>query len=408
MATTLHPLLSELQKVVNELAEYNQDNRKDESLHLQTKYHRCLARLCYMLERILEHGIRDTALFGTTHFWSYLEQLDRCLPGPEVKDVLRKVKECSKGNIGRGRVFLRLTLNEGSLVEYLRALMWNPQLTGSSYRETAILRDDEQSTAFLTVLESLQTFKFSFLLKDKDLDEADYWERHLARKPTSNTATAISSDSMLAPANLTEIPKANGVVPSIEAITCIIEQTEAQEKELQEAGKKILNLKVQVQKERSEKEIALSKNRQLDDELKKALQKIRDLENTLSFYKSADMKLLSEDLQNFDLNAAMIEEQRRLQEMVDPLFRAAKNEYSEEFASFASKAFSTMPEGDSDIHSEEDDNRSQELKESAEHMMKRLNEASVRIQEMKSYDEGIKQKLLRIPSQSDINSTAGS
>lgn len=70
----------------------------------------------------------DLGLFGTTYPWHYIENLDKCLPGAE-KDIIKRVKETNKGNIGRGRVFLRLCLNEKSLGEYLRALIWNTSLT---------------------------------------------------------------------------------------------------------------------------------------------------------------------------------------------------------------------------------------------------------------------------------------
>jgi hypothetical protein len=53
---------------------------------------------------------------GTTCPWNYLENLDKCLPGPEIKEVIRRIKTFNGGNLGRGRVFIRLTLNEGSVV----------------------------------------------------------------------------------------------------------------------------------------------------------------------------------------------------------------------------------------------------------------------------------------------------
>jgi hypothetical protein len=62
---------------------------------------------------ILCLSIKDVQLFGTTHYWNYLENIDQCLPGAEAKEIIRTVKELYKGNIARGRVFIRLALNQG-------------------------------------------------------------------------------------------------------------------------------------------------------------------------------------------------------------------------------------------------------------------------------------------------------
>jgi len=145
-----------------------------------------------------------------------------------------------------------LTLNEGSITEYLRALIWNPTLTAEFYRDTAILRNDEQTTTILAILENARHFKFNFVLKDKLLDEMDYWEKHLARKSRSASRNGLTTDSMLAPSNLLEI-KNNGTIPSLEAVNCIIEQTESQERELQDIGNKLLDLKVQLEMEKKKK-----------------------------------------------------------------------------------------------------------------------------------------------------------
>ena len=44
------------------------------------------------------------------------------------KDILNDVRECSKTPLGRGRVFVRVALNEGAVVDYLKALVWNREL----------------------------------------------------------------------------------------------------------------------------------------------------------------------------------------------------------------------------------------------------------------------------------------
>jgi hypothetical protein len=56
------------------------------------------------------------SIFTGTHFWNFLENLDQCLPGNEAKEVLKKVRETAKTPHGRGRVFIRLSLNEGNFI----------------------------------------------------------------------------------------------------------------------------------------------------------------------------------------------------------------------------------------------------------------------------------------------------
>jgi len=65
------------------------------------------------------HSFSDLSLFGTTHYWNYLENLDQCLPGVEAREVLRAVKELQKSSVGRGRVFILLALNRGNSGEII-------------------------------------------------------------------------------------------------------------------------------------------------------------------------------------------------------------------------------------------------------------------------------------------------
>jgi len=201
MNTTLS---DQLNKTVLELLGHHNDPKKDTELIIQTKYQRCLARLCLILEKIMEHGIKD-GLFGTTYFWNYAENLDKCLPGTEGKELLKRIREFSKGSIGRGRVFVRLTLNEGTLPEYLKALLFAPNLTMQYYREAALLRNEEQVTMLLRTLETLKSCQFNFIVKDKKLDDADYWLKFAGRnKVEYSVADTSTNTAVLAPPNLTK------------------------------------------------------------------------------------------------------------------------------------------------------------------------------------------------------------
>lgn len=56
-------------------------------------------------------------------------------------------------DLGRGRVALRLALNEGALVDYLRALLFNQELTVKYYHEYALMRSEEHVSICLMLLE---------------------------------------------------------------------------------------------------------------------------------------------------------------------------------------------------------------------------------------------------------------
>ena len=44
-------------------------------------------------------------------------------------ETLDRVRNATDSPLGRGRVFIRLALNQSALVDYLRALVWNTKLT---------------------------------------------------------------------------------------------------------------------------------------------------------------------------------------------------------------------------------------------------------------------------------------
>jgi hypothetical protein len=137
--------------------------------------------LCYSIEGILEQGRKEVSVFSSTSLWNYLEQVTECLPGTQAKETIKEIKDIQKGNLGRSRVFIRLTLNEHTLPEYLKALVWNIPLTESYYRESAIIRNEEHFITMLSLLESLHAVPFNFIVKDKNLEDPDYWSK-LVRK----------------------------------------------------------------------------------------------------------------------------------------------------------------------------------------------------------------------------------
>jgi len=302
----LHPLLKELKQNISEIENFDESKKNSSDIHIETKYQRSLARLCYSLELILNDGLKDISLFGSTFFWNYLENLDKCLPGPVAKNILGKVKEINKGNLGRGRVFIRLTLNDGTLAEYIKALSWNSTLTESFYKEDAILRSDNLLNSFLSLLDITTTLKFNFVIKDKNLDDPDYWNK-LTRK-----SSILNSTTLMAPDNLISLKI--GRSPSfsnLETMNSIVETAESMQKELEESKNTIFQFKIQydvlknqLDAETKEKKELAEKYNKLEKDFNSLIQTVRDLGIELNIYKShyvptitpiADQNLTSTD-----------------------------------------------------------------------------------------------------------------
>jgi len=250
-SSKLHPLLDDLKNVISHVANFAFNTKKDTDVHVQTKYQRTLAKLCYLLELIFNHGLKDVSLLSTTFIWNYLENLDKCLPGPEAKEVIRKIRELNKGQLGRGRVFIRLTLNEGTTAEYLKSLTFNTSLTGTYYKENAILRSEEQLNAFLSIIDIVTPFKFDFNVTDKNLDDPDYWEKVTTKSAIVNRTTLLAPEGLLS-----QIGKSPSF-SNLETINSLVETAESTQKELQEAREQIFQMRRQrdMYKEQLDKEL---------------------------------------------------------------------------------------------------------------------------------------------------------
>ena len=84
-------------------------------------------RLCYIIEKVASHGLMDRGVFSKTTIWDYVQNLGKCLPGGQ--SAVDKASKEAKTPIGKGRVFIRVSLNECSLADYMSSLIWNESLT---------------------------------------------------------------------------------------------------------------------------------------------------------------------------------------------------------------------------------------------------------------------------------------
>lgn len=83
-------------------------------------------------------------------------------------------------------MFIRIALNESSLVDYMNALRFNTELTSyviflcfltqrKYYFEYAIMRNEEFYSTFMMLLDSFANVHFRLFLKVKTIDQEEYW-----------------------------------------------------------------------------------------------------------------------------------------------------------------------------------------------------------------------------------------
>jgi len=154
---------------------------KEHKLYLITKDTPNVLSFVYCLEQILSHGLKDVSFFGTTYLWNYLENIDKCLPG--TQKTLKIVKELSKTDIGRGRTFIRVAMNEDCLAEYLNGLWWNKEITDKYYHDFALTRNEEQNSIVMMLLNGLAVASFRVYLKPREMDDEIYWDSVKLIKP---------------------------------------------------------------------------------------------------------------------------------------------------------------------------------------------------------------------------------
>jgi len=143
-----------------------------------------LLKICFCVEKILNNNLKDVNFIGQTLMWDFLQNLPKCMPG--TTEIVELAKDCSKTSLGRGRVFIRLALNEGSLGDFISALCFSSDILKSYYKDSALIRNTEFSNLFQSLLSALAHIQFSLVVKDKDLEKPNYWEE-MALSLLSNT-----------------------------------------------------------------------------------------------------------------------------------------------------------------------------------------------------------------------------
>ncbi|XP_076059202.1 pleckstrin homology and RUN domain containing M1 isoform X2 [Oratosquilla oratoria] len=125
--------------------------------------------LCSSLEAVLIHGLRDSL---GERFSSLLADPDR-MPIPNFwpvvltmshRDLIQQVSQLSfiTSEVGKGRAWIRLALNQGQLLSYLTVLMQDETTLKDYYKSTAFVRDCEYPDMMIRVLQPIASIPFNF------------------------------------------------------------------------------------------------------------------------------------------------------------------------------------------------------------------------------------------------------
>ncbi|XP_050512824.1 sorting nexin-29 isoform X1 [Diabrotica virgifera virgifera] len=170
----------EAEKLLKQLLECVQDCQKrfGGKTELATEFECCVAGLCVTLEAVLNFGLKhkspnsqnsstikqvseivaNTLNIGndTPSFWPFIY---RHLTKHEQERyiVLRHIWT----DLGRGRAWIRSTLNERSLERYFHTLLSNPLLLREFYEPWSVLRDEEKNSMLPNMAAGLNSILFA-------------------------------------------------------------------------------------------------------------------------------------------------------------------------------------------------------------------------------------------------------
>jgi uncharacterized coiled-coil DUF342 family protein len=184
----------------------------------------------------------------------------------------------------------------------------------------------------------------------------------------------------MAPSNLVKIDKP---IISIEEINSIISQAQTSHKELLESRRTILDLKMEIQKERDQKHRWEQKYSKLEIEITELLERLRDMEVELNIYKSHHSR---DSSVNLSLN---------LSPDVEPLAGISLE------STIIVGEKMTEKESEESIHEFEDIvNGIEQEHNTSNNVIQKLMDAQICIDQLKNYDVSMMQKLMDISIES--------
>ncbi|XP_019627988.1 PREDICTED: pleckstrin homology domain-containing family M member 2-like [Branchiostoma belcheri] len=163
-----------------------------------TNQDREIQALCEHLDHAFLHGLRNV----TKGYWVVVPHFTR-------KDAIKQI--LGMGNVttdlGRGRAWLYLALNENALESYLRVFQENSQLVRKYYVRHALLRDEQRLLVMTTLASGLEYLKFeldvdvpyldltSSLPLSRDERYSEYDDDRISQQSLDAVSTASSASS---------------------------------------------------------------------------------------------------------------------------------------------------------------------------------------------------------------------
>ncbi|KAL1450612.1 hypothetical protein WDU94_002954, partial [Cyamophila willieti] len=152
--------------------------------------------LCLIFEQILSHGLRNKISFSSNstniqklleyirefnissksklEFWNCISFI---LPNHERERFLSLKLICT--DTGRGRSWLRSTLNERSLERHLKCLLGEPEVLEQFYESKAWVRDKEKHRVLLKAAADISPIVFALGIDSPDLNTSSPEQTHL-------------------------------------------------------------------------------------------------------------------------------------------------------------------------------------------------------------------------------------
>ncbi|KAL4221681.1 RUN [Mactra antiquata] len=141
-------------------------------------------RLCEHLDHTLLHGLRHV----TPGYWKIVSEFTH-------KDCIKEIKRMSNvtTDLGRGRAWLYMALNECLLESYLRCYQQNDNLVEEFYVRDALVRDQDKFNILLTIISGLECTEFQLECDMPYLDLCVYPPKS---KQLTNRESTIDFDSL--------------------------------------------------------------------------------------------------------------------------------------------------------------------------------------------------------------------
>ncbi|RZC38128.1 sorting nexin-29, partial [Asbolus verrucosus] len=172
-------------KLLKQLLECVQECQKryGGKTELATEFDSCVVALCLTLEAVLLHGIRTkpqdnpqtsalkqvsdivTNSFHIGAFWPFVKK-HLTKHEQERYAVLKHIWT----DTGRGRAWIRSSLNERSLERYFHILLSNLEVLKNHYEDYAILRDQEKSTMLPNMAAGVGSILFAISIDKPELN----------------------------------------------------------------------------------------------------------------------------------------------------------------------------------------------------------------------------------------------